>query len=361
MNLTFSYKLFYLCLLVLNFMLAGSLSCQTCSGCSKTYTSNTSADISVNTGDVICISTSVNCSGHIFMNGGTLCNHGRITQLILDGGSGIINNSGDIVDMETDVALSDSLTVNSYPGSKLRFTNAVYFSMPDLTSIAFTQYNGAEVSFDDELNINSENVVINNGVTWPDDPSITDAAYFNAVTGNFNVTALTVSNTVTGIINFGSSLNLIGADTGSITNEGTINIYDSFKIVPELFIAITNHAAIYIDNLLQIYGSDTSVVLINDGTSETLTNILSVGDLYFDISGGTITNSYSLFEIVNDLTLSAGSFVNNSLLSVGGTIYDDGSDGYCTLTNNALLNATDMEVDAGCVLNAYGIRSWQEA
>lgn len=152
-----------------------------CSGCTTTYASSTGANVTVVSGQTICINPGVTMSGQVFLNGGVICNRGTISNLKLSGGRGVIKNFRTIHDPETAINFGGNVQIYAHDDSDMDI-QAPSISASSADSIFICVYHGGIVSFDSDLPFAGKRLGIYNGMTDPGDPTNTDPSYF--IVGN---------------------------------------------------------------------------------------------------------------------------------------------------------------------------------
>src|SRR5690606_11776056 len=85
---------------------------QNCTSCTQTISTATTSNITVNNGDVLCITSTGTLNGNIFMNGGQVCNDGVLNGNILMS-DGLFYNYGTIQGSSNSIN-HDKGTFNNY-------------------------------------------------------------------------------------------------------------------------------------------------------------------------------------------------------------------------------------------------------
>ncbi len=204
---------------------------QNCTSCTNTINGASSQNITVNNGDVLCISSTGNLSGNIIQNGGVVCNEGIISGYITISG-GTFNNYGNIsgssqyinhdkgvfvnygeIDNLSFSAVGSGITVNNHGMLKTGYI--------DLDSMS----NGTRPIFN-----NYGTIISGNFTTERSDFSNHDSV---TLSGNFIVGVLGYFLN-DGFLTIGGNCNFSAADayiqtncvaqvSGNFTNNGTVN------------------------------------------------------------------------------------------------------------------------------------------
>jgi hypothetical protein len=348
----FSKSCFLLLLLTLS-SLKNSIFAQ-CSGCTTTYASSTSANITVGSGQVICVNSGVTLSGQVYLNGGTLCNNGTVNNLRLNSGRGRINNYGTIKDTESSISFAGNVSIYGYSTSQFTFTSAS-FNMGSIDSLYFNVGSSAKVIFSSDLNINSRKL------------SIYNAGIFNVGNDfNLNNAKLFFYNASGGIFNVSGSLNLVNEGNKTINNLGTINAYNDINVagdgasvttvlidnqynittVSNLESTITN-AIFTLKNAPSSSGISVGQDLVLSEASHTLINNgpLQITDV-LDFNNGTITNS-GLLTCGNDLTMAGGSLNNSGNMALTHDFVMQGG----TAINSGTISSSSLSASGGTLTN----------
>jgi hypothetical protein len=288
-----------------------------CVGCTETIDIDTEVGFQVNPGQVICISSGVTCSGLIELKGGTLCNHGTITQLSLQNGSGIIDNYGDIFCTDDNISLSGNLNLNIYDGG-FKFSNCASFQIHEGDLMQMDVYNETMVEFQTDLSFTGGQIIINNGRAWEHDPTNTNTSYINFQNVEFTNINLTLENSLTGGIVTANGLQFNNRGNKNITNNGIVTVGGALTISGEgegAVVQIQNYNQIGITSNLDVSISGASFEFTTlNGTSAA--GVLDVGgNLVLNSEDAVITNN-GVTNISGGLTMYAGSLTNNLTLHV---------------------------------------------
>lgn len=313
-----------------------------CSGCTTTYASSTSANITVGSGQVICVNSGVTLSGQVYLNGGTLCNSGTVNNLRLNSGRGRINNYGTIKDTESSISFAGNVSIYGYSTSQFTFTSAS-FMMGSIDSLYFNVGSSAKVIFSSDLNINSRKL------------SIYNAGVFNVGNDfNQNNSDLFLYNTSGGIFNVSGSVNLVNEGNKTVNNFGTINAYNSFNAAGDgasvTTVIVNNNYNISTVNNLEATLINGNFKLKNNSS----TSGIFVGqDLVLSEATHTIINDGPL-QISGTLDFNDGVIVNNKLLTCG----NDFAMTNGTLTNTGQLDVSlDFVIQGGAAVNSGSLSS----
>lgn len=326
------------------------MSAQSCGGCTTLYSSNVSDDITVDFGDIVCIAKGVTCSGMVTMQGGVLCNEGVINDLFFKDASGTINNYGSITVNVSDISLAN-LVINNFSGGYFEFKNDVYLEMYPDSWLNINVYNPSKFNIDRSFNVNSGNVLINNGYVAPGNTSATspDPSTIDMNSISFNGSSVKLVNSSFGIWNVAGAMSLNECATESISNNGVFNIYGSLNLSftdysPETAL-LENFNSFYVGIDLNVEYSQSSIVVNNaySGDANTITPDIEIGGL-LDLNGplvrlnnsgqiniggelrlnnGRLDNKSSL--VCNNLTNTGGIFSNNSFTQVNSDLINSGT------------------------------------
>ena len=307
-----------------------------CVGCSVNFAINNASNITIATGQTICVNNGVTLSGQVVMLGGTLCNNGTINNLILNGGRGIIQNYSIIRDFETSITLTGNLTINNYASSNFSLTNTT-FSIGAATNLIFNSYNGSTVNLSRGLSINAKQIGIYNGLLNPSAPTNTTTSIFN-IGSNFNIdnAALTLSNSATGLMNINGSMNLSGTQSKSVTNRGKLYIYNSLNMSGVATYSVYNSNYLSITN--DLANSSTSSI-----ENTTVDGVGVKAKMYVgrDLNSGISNSQNSLISVIRNMQLSG---TNSGTVICGGRIYCS------SFTNYNYVSTNDF--------NVFGISSY---
>jgi hypothetical protein len=321
-----------------------------CNSCTINYPTNTGANIYVNPGETICIDIGVTCSGMVFLNGGTICNLGKINNLILNEGSGTVNNYGTIYNSDLDILATGDITFNNYAGSQTYFEDGK-FNLDASDSLVFENYNGALLKFTGLINISSKKLTIHNGLVNADDPSILDQAVFEAdQTISIGNADFDLENTTTGSVVLLGTLNLSDIGNKSIINSGVVTIVGDLSVVGDgssiTAVSIINQGTISVQSDANFNLTNGTIYVENKQNSNPEAgSLITVGS---DVSIGsplsTIKNNSNL-NIASNLNMTNGSFINNKTLSILGNINNSGG----VIDNNYISNVYNVVNTSGTI------------
>ena len=309
-----------------------------CVGCTKTYTVNTAANVTVAVGQTVCINSGVTMSGQIFLNGGVLCNSGIVNNLKLNNGRGRVNNYNIAKNIESSVTFTGNVSIYSYANSQITFTT-VTINMNTADSLFFNVYNGGRVTFASNLSISSKKLSIVNGGINPAAPGNVSPTLFN-IGSNLSVNNATLSlvNKSTGRLNVSGSVNLSNGGKRTIINQGILNIFNALNItgaaVGPTLIDNSNNLSITNSFSCTATSANGNFIFANANTSPGIT----VGqDLVLSILNCTTTNN-GILNVTGNVNYTKGSFTNGNTLScanfsIPGTATPFVNNGKSTITN----------------------------
>jgi hypothetical protein len=287
------------------------------------------------TKDVICIDPGV-VVDVVFMDGGTLCNEGTVSDLKLNGGSGIVNNYSNIENYEGSFKLKNNLEIHNFPYATFVFYNNQSIDL-DSRDFSFTNYNGANFSFDNyDMNVYTGTITIINGETWSVDPGISDQALFNlAHHFNSDDNGVVILNKETGYFNVNGSINLNGVANKSIGNSGLMEVLGSFNTggtASSNVIELQNSGSMAIYTDFNSTVSNASLSIINQNS------IIVYNDFILTNPSSTVTNS-SQFIVNNNVDLNYCNFTNNEYITcnninLNNSIYHNNNNSYFNYLNN---------------------------
>lgn len=301
-----------------------ALAAPNCVSCGTLIAANSGANITLNTGNNLCIAAGVTYSGNITLNGGTLCNEGTVTNILFNKGTfnnfGQFNRTGPV-----NINSTGNVEINAFSGSKINVMGAFNFAANSATNNLNVNINqGAFFMVGGSVNASKGNFII---VVGAFDPlSQISETIFN-VGGAFNVsnTLLSFTNFGKAYVNINGSLSLDNKLNKTIINEGSFNVNNSINIGGN--------------------GQNAGVVIINNSNLFNVTNFFNAS-----YTNGTVTvNNNNSFTIGKSLTLSKNNnnFINNSNLNIGLDFnVERGS-----ATNSGAVTARDFDVKFGTYTN----------
>ncbi|PBQ30230.1 hypothetical protein CNR22_00135 [Sphingobacteriaceae bacterium] len=317
-----------------------------CSGCTITYASNTAANVTINSGQTVCVNAGVTCSGIFFLNGGTLCNSGTINNLKLTTGYGTIHNFGIIRGPENLVSFSGNVAINCYPTSQLTCTwTTVQMNLID--SIFFNLYNDSRVTFSNGLIIGSKKIVISNGNTYSGAPANMNVSIFKTAT-NFIVdnAVLRLTNTSRGRIEVGGDFNLSAGGNKTVRNDGVITTTAALNISGSgggsANVNISNMGALNVGGNFDCSLTSGTAVVTNGYTGPNNNTFIVGGNVSLSAPSSTVTNANGML-VTGDMLISGGSFVNDRNINVSGKIQNTGG----TIQNNYMAYSTNFVNTSG--------------
>lgn len=307
-----------------------------CVGCTKTYTVNTAANVTVAVGQTVCINSGVTMSGQIFLNGGVLCNSGIVNNLKLNNGRGRVNNYNIAKNIESSITFTGNVSIYSYANSQITFTT-VTINMNTADSLFFNVYNGGRVTFASNLSISSKKLsIVNGGVNPAASGNVSQTLFSIGSSLNVNNASLSLINKSTGRLNVSGSVNLSNGGKRTIINQGIFNTNSSLNV------SGTSAGSTLIDNSKNL--SITGSFLCNaNGTfilknSDVAASLLTVGsDLVLSILNSTTTNM-GVITVNGNINYNKGNFTNNNNLScvnfsISGTASPYVNNGKSAITN----------------------------
>lgn len=342
--------LIYLLLGVLPKLMEG----QNCSECSQIISTNISHLVQVSGSQVVCIDPGVECSGNFRMLGGTACNQGTISNLIIYNGAGIINNYGTIYCSLQDLVLNGNLTINNFPGGTIEFTHSdisLLFTNSD-DSLKINNYIDASLSFNGSYSQVSNFVSIRNGIIWEEDEDNLNPAIFNTANFSVNEASLTIINSPHGTINVNGSINLNEAGLRHIENEGVVNICGSFNIDGDHYQNLNyveNKHTFNIGNSLSCFLNEGEFIFKNlpDDYGGMELNI----EEHLVLSGvnNTLTNSSNIY-VGGQAEIYSGYFENNARVNIDNTLFLSGG----VMRNNDTTTVQSMVCSGSGTLSNNG-------
>lgn len=319
--------------------------------CPSTGCLNSSgADIYVNSGSTICINASATMSGHIYLNGGVLCNKGTINDLRLSGGRGVVYNSGIIRNNEGIIGNSGNVSIHCLAGSQFS-TSLTIFVNSSGDSLFFNVESGGKLHFLNGFATSYRKLSIRNS------GNIIAADNLGASNAE-----LLLYNSSTGTVTVGGDLNLTNIGDKVMTNAGTVNISG------EVFVDGENPVPVTIDNSGKFTVGDRlacSCILQITNTGLQANAFEVVGDFglydegaFFDNSGdaqfssfyatyGAAANSGTM-EVSGALTI-ASAFENSNYIQTNNLTVNSN-----TLANSGLVNVVGTFSNSGAVNMSTG-------
>lgn len=311
---------------------------QSCTGCKTVITANTSASITIGSGDVVCINPGVVVSGNITLNGGTLCNQGIVNNLTLI--EGIFENRGSFSKPTGNLNISNAknLKIICYPHSSFDLSNAMNMdALTNSDSIVIDVYGGAKFSIGKNVAITKGWLKLTNAI---EDPSLkTPVASVLNIGGQLNISnsALKILNLPKGIFNVTGAVNIDGKHNKVITNYGLFNSNNSFNISGNgqgASVTLNNNGSFNITgNLTSSYNNGT--VTINNNNYPIKPQPTFVVKKSITLSkADNVFNNYRPLDVTQDINLEKGSFINYSTVIARDIDVKQG-----TLTNYNQINA----------------------
>lgn len=289
-----------------------------CSGCTTVITSNSSANITLGSADVLCIKAGVTYSGKITLNGGILCNQGTVNNIVFISGTFNNYNTFNKSIGGLSITKATNLFINCYEGSSFIAANGISISaLTANDSMAIYISEGSKFSIGGGFSISNGILNLNNGVVFKGSKS-PSPSIFN-VGGGFSATnaQLKLTNQSFGIFNITKAFNLVGSSNKIITNYGTVNSNAALNISGDgggtSSTVINNFASFNITNSLNsIYSNGT--VTINNNQWKPQSTFVVGKSLYLKQTNNSFYN-YSSLTLVNDLVNHLGFFFNNGTLN----------------------------------------------
>ncbi len=339
-----------------------------CSGCTTTYATNNGANITVSSGQTICVNPGVTLSGQVSLAGGVICNRGTITNLKLHGGRGIVKNFKTIHDIETTINLAGNVSIYSYDGASMDLQpSSLGFVSGD--SLHICTYAGGTVTIQNSLPLNSKSVSVYNGLTDPASPSVTNTAFFSVGSNlSINGARLYLYNSAKGKVGITGAMNLSNSGSKTVDNSGIMTIGG------DVTIAGTGSSGnlIYVKNSNQMNVSGNFSVSVSTATFD-LGNYdntkpgLSVAHDMMLRTGTRNVISEGKITVTDNMAITSGTVSNSDTLRVDGTysvisvfsnyhVHKPGdlvvmSTGL--LTNNGAIDVADDFVNTGRVKLEY--------
>lgn len=272
---------------------------QVCSSCNTSIEESTSISIHVTPGNTVCIQEGVECTGHIFMEGGVLCNHGTITSLRLDAeGGGEINNYSNILFQVTDYSLSGDLTINNFSGSTISSSVDLYFELNNFALIINSHVNST-LTIAGSINASMGFIQYHNGINL-DEESPLSLAHMIFQNQNYSHVVINFTNSSQGSIIVNGSININECEASTIFNNGLFHITENFNLAGE---------------------SSTNLVLTDEAPLNINTSTIII-DGSLNVVGGTLNNN--LFLRANNLN-NASIIYNNGYFKIGVLFDNSGS------------------------------------
>src|SRR6218665_1870633 len=340
MDRLFLIKLF-LCLALLSGICNG-IKAQ-CSGCTITYASSTSSNISVNSGQTVCINSGVTMSGQVTLSGGLLCNSGVINDFRIN--SGRVHNYGSINNTQSFIGFTSNTYIYCFSASQFSFST-VSLSNGGIDSIYFNVGSGAGLHFASDLSSSGGKLSIVNSGTFNvgSDLNVNNGKLLLVNSGIFNVSSsINLSNTGnkatinTGTVTVGNSINV----GGNGSSAAVVTIWNSklTKIGDALDCSMINGDFYMKNSATCSLGTDLVLTEVTDtlrnlGVLTVSNNIITnEGIIYndsilnclvdFDIDKGKF-NNYNQTNVNNTFLIRAGSEVRNQGLLITGDFNNSG-------------------------------------
>lgn len=327
---------------LLVFCLISSTAYGQCSGCTTTYNSNSGANITISSGQTVCINSGVTMSGSVTISGGVLCNNGKVNSLMLR--AGLVNNYGVITNTQTSISFTGRVRVFCFAASQFSFSNSV--SMSTVDSLYFNLVSGARVRFANNLDITANKLSVVNAGTF-------------IVVGNMNVNNAKLQAINSSSMNISGSINLSNTGNKTIVNSGTVTVGNDlntggdgtstttltiqnnnlFKIASDLDCSITN-ADFNMDNSSTSTFSASGSLLLNESTHLVSNAGVLDGLSLIHIADGSIANTGTM--ICNSMTVS-GTYTNNNYANTGNLTVNG------ILNNNSFIRASNTFSNNGTV------------
>lgn len=330
-----------------------------CTGCTATYTTNSSSNITVGVGQKICINAGVSLTGIITLNGGTICNYGTITKITFL--KGTFNNYSVFTKVgSTSIEPTSQVIYNAYPSSVNTFSgNVDYQSINNSDSLVFNLYGGTNFSIIGNFNVNKGASIINYVGNTNTQTIFNIGKAFNVgslatfklnnpnLSGYFNVAGnvgfdsrgnKTIYNQ--GLFNVGKSFNIGGS--GNNTAVITINNYGNFT-VQKFFNVSLNNGIVNITN-----------TKINSNATEIQRGIMQIGSSYTQSKNGTTVTNNGDFIVTNDLNIEQGLFINNNNVQARDLDVKQGTFSNLATTSKLILSRDLITSNSNGIINNNG-------
>lgn len=348
-----------------------------CLNCTNEVSILTSENFTINANEVLCIGPNGVVQGQITLNGGVLCNWGRVENVNFK--SGTLENYGvfDRISGPVNIVNNGIVRINCYKGSEFSVTKSFNISANNLVdSIVINSFAGSVLSFLGDFSINKGYLKVFNGAGSVSDQNEVKSI-FN-VSGQLNISGSQVKivNYSTGIFNVSKAINLDGKYDKTLLNHGIFNCNSSLNVSGNgagSSVLITNNSRFNITKSVNLSYNNGNVLIKNFPDSLVKTNpILWVGrSISVSKENNEIQNNSSLF-VEQDLSIEKGSLNNNGQISSRdvstkfGTIINSGrivcnrnltvSNQAGVLTNNSKIIVKGEYVNFGTTnLNAYSL------
>lgn len=300
-------------------------------------TSNSTVNLTVNTGNTLCINSGVTYSGNITLNGGVLCNQGVLTKITFV--SGTFNNYGRFNQTAAiNINSNGDVTINNFPNSIFGTAGAFNHSPGNsATNLNLNTYSGSRFIITGSFSSNKGNVFMRIGLPDPNGAPGGDGttggapALFN-IGGQFNVSNSSLEFVLLNgsFANVSGALSLDAKYNKTIINAGSFNVNNTFNVGGNGqntgTVTIFNYSTFNITKHLNLAYNNGVAVVNNYGIFEVRKSVTVSKD------GNTVLNS-NAFNIVNDLNIERGSVTNNGVMTVR-----DADIKFGVLTNNNQIN-----------------------
>lgn len=343
---------------------------QVCAGCKTVISSNTSANMTIVSGDVVCILPGVSASGNITLNGGTLCNEGMVSNLTLIEGYFYNHGSFSKPTGNLNITNAKNLWIDCYGTSSFDLTNAMNIdALTNSDSVMINVYKGAKFSIGKSLSMSKGFLKIRNALD-KDHEFLPVQSYLN-IGGQLNVSnaSLRILNNDYGILNINAAVNLEGKYNKTILNYGLMSCNNSFNISGngqnQYTVQIENNGTFNIArHLNSAYNNGTVTINNNDyhvkpepsfyvGKSLTISKanntfnnkiVLTVEqDIFLD--NGSLTNTRNVY-VNRDVEVKNGTLSNGNSLFIARDLL---------LTNNSAVVNNDYELRVGRLFSSKGM------
>ncbi len=346
----------FIAIVVVSIFLTQTMKAQLCTGCTTVISSNTSANITVGTGSVVCIAPGVTASGNITVNGGVLCNEGTVSNLTLIEGKFLNRGLFSKTSGALNITNAKNLKIICFPNSNFDVVNAM--NMDALTtadSIVINVFQGAKFSIGQGMSISKGWLKITNAI--PDPTSRTSLESMFNIGGQLNVSnsALKILNLPKGIFNVTNAITLDGKYDKKVTNYGVFNCDNAFNISGNgqgaYSTLINNNGTFNITgNLTSSYNNGTVTINNNDYAVKPQPTFIVKKSITFS-KDNNIFNNYRPLDVTLDITMEKGILINNSIITARDVVIKSA----LLTNNNTIYSFRDFSASsAAAVVNNNG-------
>jgi hypothetical protein len=337
------------------FLYCGAGHSQTCMDCNMVVNVSTAQDFFVSEGFNLCISPDVECSGNIFLAGGTVCNKGKINKLVIEAPGGTVYNYAEIICNQVNITLDRNVLIENYPGGVFSFNEVLSLNITPAANLMINNFKTGTISAVSSIQISGGSCTINNGRIWEPNLDLEGQGVINLTTFQVSDCDFHLDNPTSGTIFLTDDLILQNTFSKTITNSGIFTIEGDLQVEGNgdsgSLISINNSSLMAITGNLNVDLEESAVEInnVDDGSGGIE---MSIGtSIIISAENCTVTNNAQL-TVNNDISIQAGRLINSLNLLVEDQV-SIGSAGI--FINNEIADIKSLLVSAGGAVNNLSV------